>query len=100
MIGAIPANLSRYRGRLRMSFFPIANTNHTEICALFDEVDALLEQGPLELPNEFVRWGIDPQFDCDSLERYAEALVRGAEAVDSLVAALSLEWERHANYEN
>lgn len=99
-IGAIPANLSRYRGRLRMSFFPIANTNHTEICALFDEVDALLEQGPLELPNEFVRWGIDPQFDCDSLERYAEALARGAEAVDSLVAALSLEWERHANYEN
>lgn len=99
-IGAIPANLSRYRGRLRMSFFPIADTNHTEICALFDEVDELLEQGPLELPNEFVRWGIDPQFDSGSIERYAQALSGGAETVDALVATLSREWERHANYEH
>lgn len=98
-IGAIPANLSRYRGRLRVNFFPIAETAHTEICALFDEVDALLAQGSLELPNEFVRWAIDPQFDSDSIERYAEALAGGAETVDELVVALSREWERHANYE-
>jgi len=98
-IGAIPANLSRYRGRLRMSFFPIASSNHTEICALFDEVDALFEQGPLELPNEFVRWGIDPQFDSDSIGRYAEALAGGAATVATLVTDLSREWERHANYE-
>lgn len=60
-IGAIPANLSRYRGRLSMSFFPIADATHTEICELFDKVDALLEQGPFELPNEVARWGIDPK---------------------------------------
>lgn len=99
-IGAIPANLSRYRGRLRMSFFPIADTNHTDICAIFDEVDALLEQGSLKLPNEFVRWGIDPRFDSGSIGRYAEALAGGADAVDALVAALSREWERHANFEH
>ena len=34
-IGAIPANLSRYRGRLRMSFFPIEDGTHTKICSLF-----------------------------------------------------------------
>jgi len=62
-------------------------------------VDALLEQGPLELPNEFVRWGIDPQFDNDSIKRYAESLAGGAETVEALLELLSHEWERHANYE-
>lgn len=98
-IGAIPANLSRYRGGLRMSFFSIANTTHVEICKLFDEVDALLEKGSLELPNEFVRWGIDPQFDNVSISRYADALAGGAETVDMLIERIGHEWERHANYE-
>ena len=96
-VGAIPANLSRYRGRLRMSFFPIADTTQAEICALFDEVDAMLTQGPMELPNEFVRWGIDPQFDADATTRYAEALAAGAESVEALVNQLGDAWERHAN---
>ena len=98
-IGALPANLSRYRGSLRMSFFPIAHTAHIEICALFDEVDSLLQQGILKLPNEFVRWGIDPQFNEKSLQRYARALAGGDEAVEALIDRLSHEWERHANYE-
>lgn len=98
-IGAIPANLSRYRGSLHMSFFSIADTTHTEICEFFDEVDALLERGSLELPNEFVRWGIDPQFDNVCINRYADALVGGAEAVEMLIDRISHKWERHANYE-
>lgn len=96
-VGAIPANLSRYRGRLRMSFFPIADVGHTETCALFDEVDAALAQGDLELPNEFVRWGIDPQFDADAVARYAKAIAGGAEVVDRFVDRLGHEWERHSN---
>lgn len=98
-IGAIPANLSRYRGRLRMSFFPIEDGNHTKICSLFDQIDALLEQGHLELPNEFIRCGIDPQFDSESVARYAEALTGGLEAVEALIERLGHEWERHTNYE-
>jgi hypothetical protein len=96
-IGAIPANLSRYRGRLRMSFFPIADATHLEVCDLFDEVDAMLTQGVLELPNEFVKWGIDPQFDTESVARYAEAVADGAQAVEGLVERLGHEWERHTN---
>lgn len=96
-IGAIPANLSRYRGRLRMSFFPIADATHAETCALFDEVDAVLAEGALELPNEFVQWGIDPQFDGDTVTLYAEALAGGAKAVEALIDRLSHEWERHTN---
>lgn len=96
-IGAIPANLSRYRGRLRMSFFPIADATHMEVCALFDEIDDYLSKGPLELPNDFVRWGIDPQFDGDTLERYAQALDGGREMVEALIERLGHEWERHAN---
>lgn len=98
-VGAIPANLSRYRGRLRTSFFPIGETNHSEICALFDEMDSRLEQGNLELPNEFVRCGIAPCFDSSSVADYAKALAGGAKAVDELIERLSYEWERHANYE-
>jgi hypothetical protein len=96
-IGAIPANLSRYRGRLRMSFFPIPESTHAETCALFDELDAVLTEGALELPNEFVRWGIDPQFDADARARYAEAIAGGAETVEALIERLGYEWERHVN---
>lgn len=96
-IGAIPANLSRYRGRLQASFFPIADATHADLCALFDESDAILAQGPLEPPNEFVRWGIDPQFDAEALARYAEAIEGGPDAVEALVDRLAREWERHVN---
>lgn len=72
-----------------MSFFPIAPGTHADTCALFDAVDALLTSGGFELPNEFVRWGVDPQFDAASLSLYAEALADGPDAVDRLVEHLS-----------
>ncbi len=96
-VGAVPANLSRYRGRLRMSFVPIPASTHKEICALFDAVDVLLEAGPFELANEFVRWGIDPQFDTETVANYGRAIAEGADAVDALVEQLGREWERHTN---
>ncbi len=96
-VGAVPANLSRYRGRLRMSFVPIPATTHAEACALFDAVDTLLTTGPFELANEFVRWGIDPQFDAETVEAYGGAIAQGLEAVETLVEQLSREWERHTN---
>ncbi len=98
-IGAIPANLSRYRGRLKTSFFPIADRDHAEICALFDDFDELLETGALELPNEFVKWGIDPQFDKASIDQFGCAVADGPEAVSSLIEALGRAWEQHANFE-
>lgn len=72
-------------------------TVHADVCTLFDEFDAVLSEGALELPNEFVRWGIDPQFDADAVARYAEAIAGGADAVEALVDRLSHEWELHVN---
>lgn len=34
----------------------------------------------MKLPNEFLRWGIDPQFDADALARYAETIQGGPSA--------------------
>lgn len=96
-VGAVPANLSRYRGRLRMSFVPIPATTHVETCALFDAVDTLLTTGPFELANEFVRWGIDPQFEAETVQAYGCAIAQGPEAVEALVDQLGREWERHTN---
>lgn len=96
-IGAVPANLSRYRGRLEMSFFPIAASTHEQTCRLFDDVDAMLTSGPFALPNEFVLWGIDPQFDAKSVAEYGEAISQGSEAVEALVDHLDRLWERHVN---
>jgi hypothetical protein len=96
-VGAVPANLSRYRGRLRMSFVPIPASTHEETCALFDAVDMLLETGPFEMANEFVRWGIDPQFDAEAVAAYGRAVAEGPDAVEALVEQLSREWERHTN---
>ncbi|XAP76898.1 hypothetical protein ABC955_09855 [Citromicrobium bathyomarinum] len=96
-VGAVPANLSRYRDRVEFSFFPIPAGTHEETCKLFDDVDALLTTGEFELPNEFVRWGLDPQFDAKSVARYGEAIAEGPETVEALVDHLSREWEQHAN---
>jgi hypothetical protein len=96
-VGAIPANLSRYRGRLRMSFVPIPASTHAQTCALFDAVDEILSTGRFQLANEFVRWGIDPQFDGESIASYGNAIAAGADAVEALVERLSHEWERHTN---
>lgn len=96
-VGAVPANLSRYRGRLRMSFVPIPINTHEETCALFDAVDMMLESGPFALPNEFVRWGIDPQFDAKTVASYGRAIAEGPDAVEALIEQLGREWERHTN---
>tara|TARA_A100001391_G_scaffold65878_6_gene41532 strand:+ start:8642 stop:9820 length:1179 start_codon:yes stop_codon:yes gene_type:complete len=96
-IGAIPADLSRNRDRLNPSFFPIADTTHAETCALFDEFDATLAEADLTLPDKFVQAGIDPEFNTESLARYAQSLALGHEAVDALIDRLGYEWERHAN---
>jgi hypothetical protein len=96
-IGAVPANLSRYRGRLEMSFFPITAGTHEQTSRLFDDVDAMLTSGPFAFPNEFVLWGIDPQFDAESIAEYGEAISQGNEAVEALVDHLGRLWERHVN---
>jgi hypothetical protein len=96
-VGAIPGNLSRHRGRLQTSFFPIAELEHAEICNLFDEIDVFLAEGQLKLPSEFIRAGLDAQFDEKGLARFAAALADGPEAVEALISKLSREWERHAN---
>ncbi|MFP2909135.1 hypothetical protein ACLESD_29650 [Pyxidicoccus sp. 3LFB2] len=96
-VGAVPANLSRNRGRLKMSFFPIEAGTHAETCQLFDAVDKHLSTGMFKLSNEFVRLGIDPQFDQDALSQYGIAIAEGGDAVKALVDRLSHEWERHAN---
>ena len=96
-IGAIPANLSLYRGRLQTSFFPISDVTHAQTCDLFDALDAALAEGTLELPNEFVRCGIDPQFDADTIAVYRQALEAGPDAVEVLITRLRHERDRHAN---
>lgn len=42
------------------------------------------------LPNEIVRWGIDPQFDADALARYVEAIQGGPGAVEALIDRLGV----------
>lgn len=96
-VGAVPANLSRYRGRLELSFFPITAGTHDEACKLFDAVDELLTIGRFELPGEFVRAGIDPQYDAGSIAEYGEAIAEGSEATEALIDHLGDMWERHTN---
>lgn len=96
-VGAIPGNLSRHSGRLQTSFFPISDLTHAETCSLFDSIDAFLAEGAFKLPNEFVQWGIDPQFDKEAVASYATAIEAGADAVEDLIDRLSSAWERHAN---
>lgn len=98
-VGAIPANLSKHRARVRMSFFPISPSGHGDACAIFDAADALLSGGPFELPHQFVRWGVEPSFDSHSLELFRNAIAGGAAAVETLIERIGRQADRHHNME-
>ena len=96
-IGALPANFSSFADSARFSFMPIEDASFEDCCSVLDAMDQLLSTGPLELPNEFLRGGVDPSFDAQTLAEYAEAVDGGAEAVDHWIESWSREWDAHAN---
>lgn len=96
-IGAVPANFSRFGDSVRFSFLPIAADDHTECCAAFDRLDALLSTGALKGPHQLMDGGVDPSFDAKTLKSYAKAVAAGEEAVNRFIERWSHDWERHAN---
>ncbi|KQM38227.1 hypothetical protein ASE59_13210 [Sphingomonas sp. Leaf10] len=96
-IGMIPANFTRFGDSIRFSVIPVGADGHAEVCETFDALDALLSTGALASPHQFVRWGIDPNFDAAHSAEYAEAIAEGPEGVDTFIEAWSRRWENFQN---
>lgn len=95
--GALPANFSRFKDSVRFKHLPIGAEDHAAMAEVFDGLDSLLKSGSLEGPHRFINGGVDPAFDPEAIQEYAEALRGGTEAIEWYVDAWSENWERHAN---
>jgi hypothetical protein len=96
-IGAIPANFSGFGRSVRFTVVPIESHSHVEICRTFDQLDALLENGPLDRPHRMIRASIDPSFDARVIKEYADAISGTEEDFKHYLDWWGKEWERHAN---
>lgn len=96
-VGQIPANFSRFKDSVRFSFLPIRIDDHQTVCALFDELDALLTTGPLAAPHHLLEAGVDPAFDSETLSNYAEAIAGAPEELETFLDEWGENWARHTN---
>ncbi|RYD89191.1 MAG: hypothetical protein EOP61_32140 [Sphingomonadales bacterium] len=95
-VGAMPANLTRFRDSVRFKFIPVEADDHAGACEVFDAMDALLSSGDLTGPDRLLEAGIDPQFDPDSLEDYRTA-IGDAAALQQFLERWAHDYDRHVN---
>lgn len=73
-IGAIPVALSKFKGSIHYSFFPVSQKSYDEICALFDRTDDFLRTGLTKYGMMYIEAGLDVAFDDDSISKYRSAM--------------------------
>lgn len=100
MVGMIPANFSRFGDSIRFSVIPVEADDHADACATFDALDAILGSGALASAHQFVRWGVDPNFDTAHSTEYAEAIAEGPDVVEAYIDAWSRRWEDFQNMDH
>lgn len=100
MVGMIPANFTRFGDSIRFSVNPVKADDHAEACATFDVLDTLLSSGALAGPHQFVRWGVDPNFDAAHSAEYAATIAEGPEVVEAYIDAWSRRWEDFQNMDH
>lgn len=100
MVGMIPANFTRFGDSIRFSVIPVEADDHADACTTFDALDALLSSGGLASAHQFVRWGVDPNFDAAHSTQYANAIAGGSDMVEAYIAAWSRRWENFQNMDH
>lgn len=96
-VGAIPANFYRFKNSVHFNFNPIGSNDHAATCAVFDELDSVLETGSLAAPHRLLTSPIDPAFDAATLAEYADVVAGDAEGIEQYIDAWTANWERHVN---
>jgi hypothetical protein len=96
-LGVLPAMLSDIRDSPHFEFVPVDVNDFTEICNLFDEVDAWMRSGPTRFG---MRWamnaGLEVAFNASFLAQYRAAMVSEQQFEDFLMLQCQL-WERYTN---
>jgi hypothetical protein len=96
-VGTIPGNMSATRRSAHFKWIPIEEEDHESICELFDQVDAVLCDGPLEKPALLADGGIDPVWTPDELKLYRR-LIRGSKkALDEYIDRWNYFRDQHDN---
>ena len=98
-VGAIPGNMSGFKGSARFQLIPVDTEDNASICQLFDEVDAYLCSGQLAIPSRLADGGINAAWDASSLAQYAELNVAALPDVERYIDLWNAEQDRHDNME-
>lgn len=96
-VGAIPGNMSGFKGSARFQLTPVDTEDNASICQLFDEVDAYLGAGQLGTPSRLADGGINAAWDASSLAQYAELNAAALPDVERYIDNWSTEQDRHDN---
>jgi hypothetical protein len=96
-VGTIPGNMSGFKGSARFQFMPLDTEDHVSICQLFDELDAYLHAGQLEVPSRLADGGVNPAWDAASLVKYAALNTVAITEVEQYIKYWNHEQDRHDN---
>jgi len=96
-IGAIPANFTDFGKSARFTFMPVEPESYRDICQLFDALDNALSTDNMWGAYKLMEAGIDPSFDEESLDEYADAIGGGEEGIEAYIDHWGHIYERHVN---
>lgn len=96
-IGAVPANFSRVKNSVRFNVFPIEDSDHSSVCATFDEFDNIMKSDIFRFAHQLVEAGVCPAYDSISLSNYASLCAGTIEDLSIFIDAWSHEQDKHDN---
>jgi hypothetical protein len=96
-VGAMPANFTQIRDSVRFNFLPIDKDDHVSACAIFDDFEQKIRQGPLKGAYSLVESGIDPSFAAKELATYNQVAAGNAEEREEWCQYWHDENDRHNN---
>jgi hypothetical protein len=98
-IGPLPAILSDIRSHPTFHFTPERESAFDESCALFDEIDEWLRNGPIRHGVIWAEAGLSVSYDSPSLDRFRLAIKNGDDAFMYYLESASYAEDQAANME-
>ncbi|WP_145984399.1 hypothetical protein [Bradyrhizobium nitroreducens] len=96
-VGALPANFTQIRNSVRFNFIPVEKDDHGAACAVFDEFDEAMRNGPLSSAHDFIEASVDPVYSADQIALYKRLCEGTTQERKEWIMHWSYEQDRHDN---
>lgn len=84
-IGPLPMLLSDIRAHATFGIVPTRESRFDQVCALFDQLDAWLREGPIRFGIQWAETSMDVAFNPEFLNAFRTAVDNGPESFDEFV---------------